>query len=151
VCLLACSSFCPQSPEPAAPDLSKYAGESYVIEKIHTTYRFEDDGKGQRELAVRVHVQSESAVRELGVLIYPYSSSFESLDFLATRVRKPDGTMIETPAEDVQDLDSAVSRAAPMYTDQREKHIAVKSLAVGDTLEIQLRWTIHDAVAPGHF
>jgi len=59
--------------------------------------------------------------------------------------------VIETPTSDVQELDSAVSREAPMYTDQREKHIAVKSLSVGDVLEVNLRWTVHDAIAPGHF
>jgi hypothetical protein len=66
-------------------------------------------------------------------------------------VRKPDGTVVETPASEIQELDSAVSRQAPMYTDQREKHIAVKSLSVGDKLEVDLRWTAHEAMAPGHF
>ena len=39
---------------------------------------------------------------------------------------------VETPASDIQEVDSAVSREAPMYTDQRERHIAIKSLSVGD-------------------
>jgi hypothetical protein len=38
-----------------------------------------------------------------------------------------------------------------MYTDQREKHIAVKALGSGDVLEYHIVWTVHDAVAPGHF
>lgn len=70
---------------------------------------------------------------------------------ISVRVRKPDGTTLETPPSDIQELDTSVSRAAPMYTDQLEKHIAVKSLAVGDIVEMHLRWTIHDPMAPGHF
>jgi tetratricopeptide (TPR) repeat protein len=128
-----------------------YTKEPYVFELIDRHVRFESDGKGQRNLIMRIRIQSESAVHEFGLLVYPYASSFESLDIVYVRVRKPDGTILETPPSDVQDLDSAVSREAPMYTDQREKHIAVKSLAVGDILEAQLRWTIHEPMAPGHF
>lgn len=138
----------PQFVKSAPPDYSK---EPYVFELIQTNLRFEMDGKGQRELTIRARVQSESAVRELGLLAYPFASSFESLDVVYVRVRKPDGSVVDTPQSDVQELDSAVSREAPMYSDTREKHIAVKSLTVGDVLEAQIRWTIHDAPAPGHF
>lgn len=156
VCVLALCLFfppavCSQSPPASGPDITKYATEPYVIEELHKAYRIEADGKGQRESVVRVRVQSESAVREFGLMVYPYMASFETLEILYARVRKPDGAVVETPAEDMQELDSAVSRQAPMYTDQRERHVAVKSLAVGDTLEVSARWTIHDAIAPGHF
>jgi len=146
----------PQSPavapmSPAKLDNQSFASEPYVIELVQNKLRFESDGKGLRELHIRIRVQSESAIREFGVLVYPYSASFENLDVLYVRVHKQDGTTIETPATDIQELDSAVSREAPMYTDQREKHIAVKSMGVGDVLEANLRWTTHDPAAPGHF
>jgi len=140
-----------QSPVPPKSDEHSFADEPYVVEQLRTSVRLEADGKGQRETTLRIRAQSESAVREFGLLVYPYMSSFESFDVVYTRVRKPDGTIVETPASEIQELDSAVSRDAPMYTDQREKHIAVKSLAVGDVLEVDLRWTSHDAIAPGHF
>ncbi len=146
----------PQSPSsavtpPAAPPPDAYSKEPYVFELLQNKMRFEADGKGQRELTLRVRVQSSSAVRELGLLVYSFASSFESLDVVYARVRKPDGTVIETPPSDVQELDSAVSREAPMYTDEREKHVAIKSLSVGDVLEVRVRWTVHDPIAPGHF
>lgn len=148
-----------RSPGPSAADPvttnpysnELYSKEPYVFELIERNVRFEADGRGQQELTLRVRIQSESAVRGFGLLVYPYASSFETLDVLYVRVRKPGGTILETPSSDVQELDTAVSREAPMYTDQREKHIAVKSLAVGDILEAHLRWTIHDSIAPGHF
>ena len=133
----------------SAPDAN--SKEPYVIELLQNTIVFENDGKGYRDLALRVAIKSESAVREFGLMVYPFAYSFESLDVVYARVRKPSGAVVETPASDIQELDSAVSRQAPMYTDQREKHIAIKSLSVGDVLELNLRWTIHDPVAPGHF
>ncbi len=142
---------CAQSPLPPKSERPNFADEPYVIEQLHNAIRFEADGKGQREMTIRIRVQSESAVREFGLLVYPYMASFESLDVVYARVRKPDGSVVETPADEIQELDSAVSREAPMYTDQREKHIAVKSLGVGDVLEADLRWTVHDPIAPGHF
>ncbi len=131
--------------------VADYSKEPFVVELLEQKERFEADGKGQRELTLRVRVQSESAVRQFGLLVYPFASTFESLEVVYARVRKPDGTVIETPASDVQELDSAVSREAPMYTDEREKHVAIKSLTVGDILEAKFRWTVHDAMAPGHF
>jgi tetratricopeptide (TPR) repeat protein len=128
-----------------------HAKEPYVYELVQTAVRFEPDGKGYRDLIVRVRIQSESAVHGFGLLVYSFSSKFESLEVVYARVRKPDGTLIETPASDVQELDSAVNREAPMYTDEREKHIAIKSLGIGDILEAHLHWTIHEPMAPGHF
>ncbi|MGB8476357.1 MAG: DUF3857 and transglutaminase domain-containing protein, partial [Candidatus Acidiferrum sp.] len=130
---------------------ASFATEPYVVNIIQTRIHFDPDGKGVRETTIEIRIQSESAVRNFGLLVYPYMASFENLDVVYARVRKPDGTVINTPAGDIQDLDSAVSREAPMYTDQREKHIAVRALAVGDILEVSLRWIIHNPVAPGHF
>jgi tetratricopeptide (TPR) repeat protein len=142
----------PATSKPSTPSSESFdAKEAYVIELIQNTIRFEADGKGQRDLIFRARIQSESAVHEFGLLVYPFASSFESLDVLFARVRKPDGTVVETPGSDVQELDSAVSREAPMYTDQREKHLAIKSLSLGDILETHLRWTIHDPIVPGQF
>jgi tetratricopeptide (TPR) repeat protein len=142
----AVSSGGPQTPV-AEPD----GKEPYVVEFLQNKYRFEADGKGYRDLILRVRVKSENAVRDFGVLVYPFASSFETLNMVYVRVRKPDGTVVDTPVSEIQELDSAVSREAPMYTDQREKHVAVKALSVGDLLEANVRWTIHDPIAPGKF
>jgi hypothetical protein len=133
------------------PSEGPYSKEPYVFEEIERKVKFQADGTGQRDLTWRVRVQSESAVRELGLIVYPFASSFESLEVISVHVGKPDGTVIETPPSEVQELDTAISRRAPMYTDEREKHIAVKSLAVGDVVEAHLRWIIREPMAPGHF
>jgi hypothetical protein len=101
------------TPVSRPPD-NPYAKEPYVFEFIQRNLRFEADGKGQMDLTVRARVQSESAVREFGILAYSFASSFENLDMVYARFRKPDGTVIETPSTDVQEVDTAVSREAPM-------------------------------------
>src|SRR5208337_2091357 len=115
----------------------------YVIEELKSALRFDADGKGRRQMTFRVRIQSESATHDFGLLIFPYAARFESLDINYIRVRKPDGSVVSTPASDVKDIDSAVSREAPMYTDEREKHAAIKSLSPGDVLEYSLTWTVH--------
>lgn len=139
------------TPVANTPAAASYEKEPYVFDFIEKKIRFEANGTGQRETTFRARIQSESAVREFGLLVYPFASGFESLEVDYVRVRKPDGGIIETPATDVQEIDTAVSRAAPMYTDEREKHIAVKALAVGDILDVRLHWTIQEPMAPGHF
>ena len=124
-----------------ADDLSK---EAYIMDFLSTKVRFENDGRGSRDLEFRAALLSESAVREFGALIYPYAASFESVEIQYVLVRKPDGNVVETPPSEAQELDSAVSREAPMYTDEREKHLAVKGLAVGDTLEVAVHWAVRE-------
>jgi tetratricopeptide (TPR) repeat protein len=128
-----------------------FSKEAYVLEMLHTRVRFEADGTGLRELTGRIRVQSEAAIHDLGLLRFSYASTFESLNIDYVRVRKADGTVVVTPGSDIQEVDSEVSRQAPMYTDQREKHIAVKALGSGDVLEYHIVWAVHDALAPGHF
>ncbi len=56
-----------------------YSQEAFVIEQIKTLYRYEKDGTYQRELSIRVKVQSDAGVERFGQLIFPYSSANEKL------------------------------------------------------------------------
>lgn len=124
-----------QNPASPRADPQSFPKEAIVIEDLQIKVRFENDGTAIYETSLRAKIQSESAVRSDGVLAFPYFASTESFDIKYVRVRKPDGTLIETPLDSVQDLSTDVARSAPMYTDQHEKHVAVKGLSVGDTLE----------------
>src|SRR5215472_14082020 len=46
----------------SAPD---YSQEPFLIERYHLTARFENDGTGERDLEVRIRVQSDAGVRSL--------------------------------------------------------------------------------------
>lgn len=128
-----------------------YSQEAVVIEQLSTAYRFERDGTGQRELSMRVRVQSDAGVERFGQLVFGYSSANEKLDMDFVRVRKADGTVVNAAATDIQDLTAPVAREAPVYTDLRQKHITVPGLRPGDLLEYHLIWNIHTALAQNHF
>src|ERR1043165_7275842 len=119
-----------------------YSQEAVVVEQVSTTYRFERDGTGQRELNLRAKVQSDAGVERFGQLVFGYSSANEKLDMDYVRVRKADGTFVNATATDIQDLTAPVAREAPVYTDLRQKHITVPGLRPGDTLEYHMIWNI---------
>jgi tetratricopeptide (TPR) repeat protein len=138
-----------KAPESAKP--RDYSQEAVVVEQVSTGYRFERDGTGQRELSLRVKVQSDAGVERFGQLIFGYSSANEKLDMDFVRVRKADGTVVNAAATDIQDLTAPVAREAPIYTDLRQKHITVPGLRPGDVLEYHIVWTIHTPLAQNHF
>jgi len=130
------------------PDYSK---EAFVIESLRTVDSFENDGTETRETAARVKVQSQAGVQQWGLLTLGYSSANEQVEIGHVRVYKADGTVVETTAADVQDMTSDVTRIAPLYSDYREKHVAVKGLGAGDVLEYQFTNRLHTPLIPGQF
>ena len=140
-----------QTPADAAKQKPDYSQEAVVIEQLSTTYRFERDGTGQRDLTLRVRVQSDAGVERFGQLIFPYSSANEKLDMDFVRVRKADGTVVNATTADIQDLSAPLAREAPVYTDLRQKHITVPGLRPGDLLEYHVVWNMHTPLAQNHF
>jgi tetratricopeptide (TPR) repeat protein/transglutaminase-like putative cysteine protease len=134
---------------PAAPaDFSK---EAYVIERLDTRVRTEDDGTGTRESTAEIKMLAEAGIKTFGVLNFTYTSDNEVVEIGYVRVRKPDGTVIKTPDYNIQDMPGEVTRTAPLYSDIHEKHVAVKGLGVGDVLEYQVRHRIVKPEVTGRF
>ncbi|HEV2275329.1 MAG TPA: DUF3857 domain-containing protein [Acidobacteriaceae bacterium] len=134
---------------PAAADA--FRNESLVFERSETTIRMHSDGTGERAIHVRLRVQSEGAARQFGVLAFDYASATETPVITLVRVHKPDGRTIDTPGSDAMDMPAAVTREAPLYSDLKEKHLPVRSLSAGDTLEYEVHTAINEAEAPGQF
>src|SRR5258706_33147 len=128
-----------------------YSQEPYVVEDTATEIAFENNGTSARNAKARVRIQSGAGVQHYSVLTFPYQSSNESVDIDYVRVRKPDGILVLTPSDNVQDLDSEITRQAPFYSDLREKHVAVRGLGLGDVLEYQAHWKTTKPLAPGQF
>lgn len=125
--------------------------DSVVVEQLKADVTFLDDGTGQEDHAARIRVLSAAGIQQLGVLSFAYSSANDSLEIVQIRVVKPNGTIIETPASDIQDRDTQVARDAPQYSDSRQKEIPVRGLGIGDVVE----WKVHTlhrvAQVPGQF
>ena len=139
------------SPAVAQKPAQNYAQEAVVIEQARAAVRFEKDGTGRREIYMRLRTQSEAGVQQWGQLVFGYNSANERPEIAFVRVKKPDGTVVTTPSDAVQDLSSPVQRIAPVYTDFRQKHVTVQSLRPGDTLEFSVITTTHTPLAPGQF
>ena len=129
----------------------EYAQEPFLIEKYHSTARFENDGTGERELNVRVHVQSDAGVQALGELVFGYGEVNEKMDVRSVVVRKADGTTVAAGSDAVKEMTAPIARDAPVYTDYKEKHITVPSLRPGDTLEYSIVTHIVKAFAANQF
>ena len=138
----------PAAQTDTSPD---HAQEAVLIEQTRTLYRFEKDGTGRRESHTRLKIQSEAGVQQFGQLLFGYNSANERLDIAFVRVKKPDGSVVTTAPDGVQDLSSPVQRIAPVYTDFRQKHVTVQGLRPGDTLEFSVVTIVHTALAPGQF
>lgn len=128
-----------------------YSKESVVFEKVATTFYYNADGTGEKTAEIVARAQSDNGVHELGLIDLPYASGNEQLTFDYVKVRKPDGTVVETPVSDAQDMPAQVTRIAPLYSDLREVQLPVKSLSAGDTLDYKVHFTLKKAQAPNEF
>jgi len=137
-------------PSPAT-GTAPYAGESYVINRMDQVYSENGDGTGWRQRTVAIKVQSDAAVRQLGVVAIPFASASEHVEFTYVRARKPDGSVVETALTGAIEQPEKATVEAPFYSDLKEEQLPVKSLQVGDTLEWQAKVVRTKAEAPGQF
>lgn len=137
-----------EKPAPGPRDFSK---EAYTIDRSNVRIAFEDDGTGSRQVSSEIKILADAGVKAFAVLSFTYSSANETVDMDYVRVRKPDGNVVKTPDYNVQDMPADVSRAAPLYSDVHEKHVAVKGLGVGDVLEYQVRYRVVKPEVVGQF
>lgn len=142
------------SPSPSAspaPKPGDYAKEALVVEKLYSRVREEADGTGTKQITARLRIQSDAGVKAMAVLAFSYTESNQHIDVAYVRVIKPDGSVVTTPPYNIQDMPADVSREAPMYSDIHQKHVAVRGLGVGDTLEYQVTLTTFRPEVPGQF
>ncbi len=114
-----------QTSSPQSPAKDDYRQEAAVIEEMATKLSFDNDGNSIREQTSRVRVQTDAGVKQWGLLTFPFQSATQTVDIDYVRVRKTDGSTLITPPDNVQDLDSEITRNAPFYSYLREKHVAV--------------------------
>ncbi len=141
----------PQQQPTATQPHADYSREPFVIEQYFTTARFENDGTSERDLTVRIRVQSDAGAQQLKELVFDFDSSSEKMEVRYARVRQPDGTIVTAAADAVKEVSASIVRDAPAYGNAKEKHIAVPSLAPGTTLEYEIATRVVAPPAPGEF
>jgi tetratricopeptide (TPR) repeat protein len=142
-------SQAPASPAHAAPP--SYSAESIVIRHAEIIMDMKADGTGTRDETTAATIQSEAALRQLGVIGINFASASERVEFRYVRVRHADGSVTETPLDGVQEQAAPITREAPFYSDLKQKQLPVKGLHVGDTIEWQTHSDRFKAEAPNQF
>jgi tetratricopeptide (TPR) repeat protein len=140
-----------QNADQAATTKRDYPAESVIVEQLKTIYRYSIQGTGSREISTITLIQSDGAARQYGVVTIPFAGNNQRVEVDYLRVRKPNGTVVETPATDVQEMPQEITRQAPFYSDLKEKQIPVRNLQVGDRLEYKIRIVDTKAEIPGQF
>jgi tetratricopeptide (TPR) repeat protein/transglutaminase-like putative cysteine protease len=141
----------PQTPEKPQLAKSDYSQEAVVFEQDSFAYTFANDGTFTEEHSARIRVQSDAGLQQYGILAFSYASGTGDFSIEYIRVHKPDGSVVETPLDTVQDMPAEITRQAPFYSDLREKHAPVKGLSIGDTVEYKTVSHLTKPVAPGQF
>jgi tetratricopeptide (TPR) repeat protein len=128
-----------------------FSAEPFVIERLDAVYKMAADGTGSKLTTAVIRVQSEASVKQLGVLSIPYSAGTQHVEIVYARIRRPDGTVVETPASQVIDMPAPVTQEAPFYSDLKQLQLPIRNLRVGDALEWQSKVLITKPEAPGQF
>jgi tetratricopeptide (TPR) repeat protein/transglutaminase-like putative cysteine protease len=140
--LWACCAFTAaavsQSIPPAGLAPASYANEALIIESSETTYKYNEDGTGERESFMRMKLLTEAGARQFSVLSFPFASATEATKIKSIVVHHPDGTSTDTPASDGIEMPAPISQQAPLYSDLKLLQIPVRSLRAGDVLEYRV-------------
>ncbi len=131
--------------------VDRYAAEPTVIERNDREVSVAADGNGSEQQTIVIRVQTEAAVKELGVVSFTFASASQHVDIDYVRVRHPDGSIVDTPVSDALEMPTEIMRQAPFYSDLKQKQIPVRGLRPGDRLEWSIRLVRSKAEAPGRF
>lgn len=137
-----------KTPQTTAPDYSK---EAYVVDQYDIAMNFQADGTWQQVGTVVVQVKSQAGILQFGNLPIPYESRNQKVAFTYIRIRKPDGSVVETPSAYTQDMPAGVTLQAPMYSDLHIKQVPVTNLNPGDTLMYQYKIDQFQPEVPNQF
>ncbi len=128
-----------------------FAGEPLVVERLDTVYRYNADGTGTKVDTRVLRVGNEAGRRAALVTSLVYPTMSRRVEVVYLRVRKPNGTVVETPPSDAGDGPAPVAAIAPAYGDVHVLQIGARGLTVGDRVESEVRTTITKAEAEGQF
>jgi tetratricopeptide (TPR) repeat protein len=151
-CLFVCPALVgAQASGRIAPEPKPHSREPFVLEQYATVARFENDGRSEEHLHVRVRVQTDAGVASWNELVVGYNRATEAVEFRYVRLEKAAGGTVAIGDGGVKDDVAAKVRDFPAYGDCREKRISISSLAPGDTLDYEIVKRATQAVAPNEF
>jgi tetratricopeptide (TPR) repeat protein len=130
------------------------AAEAIRVDQYVTSVRFENDGTGERDLSVRMHVENAIGAQQLRALSFNYDSATEKMELAYLRVRKPDGSVVNAPASAASDApasNASGAKNASANSSAHEFHVTLPPLAAGDALEYEIVTRVVTPAARGQF
>ncbi|MFZ0464131.1 MAG: DUF3857 domain-containing protein [Candidatus Acidiferrales bacterium] len=135
----------------AAPAPVAKPGDPFVLELFSNKIQFENDGTSERQIDVRLKVESEEANQVLHTLAFDYDASNENFALAFLRVTKPNGSSTEAKPDTVTDQPAPAVKTAPAFTDIREAQVHIPALVPGDMLTYEVILKTTNPPAPGEF
>ena len=96
-------------------------------------------------------MQADSGLKQVAVLTVGFAAKSEKVQWEYARLTHRDGTKVETPVGEAQEVALPVTREAPFYSDLKEMQLPLKDLRVGDRLEWKVKVTRTRAEAANEF
>lgn len=133
-----------QSPrQGAVPYQSKVAYEDIVV-----------DGSGRATITYTsvTQINHESALENLKVSSFSYSSSIQTGEVLDAYTLKKDGRKLPVPANNYQTkINKGRDSASAVFSDWTSVSVVFPDVAVGDSVALTYRVSDQEAMFPGHF
>ena len=141
------------APSSNAANGTQSAQNAVTVERYVTSVRFENNGIGERDLSVRMRIDSAAGAQQLRALSFEYDAASETMELAYLRVHKPNGAVVEQSAADStnEPADASIAKNAPAYASLKQFRVALPSLAPGDMLEYEIVTHIVKPAAPGQF
>ena len=106
----------------------KEASKNIIIEQLETTYRYENDGRGEIKQATRLRVLTRAGRDAIAQISFAYSSQLEDLYIDYFRTLKTDGARTDVDPATAIDVPTAMSQLAPTFSDVRAKALVAANL-----------------------
>lgn len=121
------------------------------IERIESLIELQGDGRWTQTIAQRFKIQTQAGLQGAGQMVFPHSVSMQKFEVIEAFTQKPDGRKIPVTAQAIFSRDLPAAAGAPMFADIKVEIAVFPELAVGDSIEAQVRYQQVEPMFPGQY
>ncbi len=110
-------------------------GSPFQFERLNTSYHFDDEGTGYKEVIARIRISDQEGARQWRQLVFDYKPFYEKLQITFVRTIRSDGRTVDV----LSNLEQAVDVPEDQKDTYDEKKVALPLLGHGDVIEYDVR------------
>ncbi len=130
----------------------KYPDANSVVVENLRTFRYRQDGTYVHRDYALIKILTETGKKRWGEQGHDYSRKYNTLKIETARVIKPDGRVVDVPAEMIKDITPpALARMNIYDSEVRMLMVTFPSLEVGDAIEYEVVDSCFNAPMDGQF